>query len=167
MQSTHIQFWLARGLPPMQHALLRRIVTREASTARRVKDGVVCPPIQIQWMDPIEFPTEPESVSREQPDVAVIHRDLLAVSAEHASLTPSPVYDPLIRPGADVPPLRLAWNWTTGNAGDVAWCVPWLADGVIFNTKTLESWVRSALCHGAKHPKPLHPLLRDLIIPGF
>lgn len=177
MLPIQLQRWQLIGLKPMHQALVRRLATRDALAASnrpafcesRLAIGATAmvpngwSGCELEWSTQSKLDSIGPWISRSQADVIIIERGMMLDwldcnhNDEAEMRLPSPV--------ARATPLRLLWSWSEWGARDLAWVSPWFARGVIHNAATLEAWVRSALCHGTKHPKPPHPLLRDLKLP--
>lgn len=151
MLTQRIQRWLALGMAPFHQALLRRIAQRDATNAR----------IDLEWLatDPSGSPND---LRWADADVLVVHRQwLLSTLESNAGELP------WAEPGRRRQSLVLIWNWSNSGSVDLTWSIPWVADGVIQDTKTLQAWVRSALRCAPQHPKPPHPLLEGLHAPAL
>lgn len=141
-----IQRWLALGMAPFHHALLRRIAQRHAADAQ----------IELEWLA-TDTRDLPQGLKWADADVLVVQREwILSTLESNAGMLP------WAEPGRRRQSMALIWNWSIAGASDLSWSVPWAADGVIDDPDTLQAWIRSALRCAAKHPKPPHPLLEGL-----
>lgn len=172
-----LQRWRLIGLKPMHQAFVRRLATRDAlaasiqpatgdvgmatqANAMVLDRRIGC---EIEWSMQSKLDSIGPWISRSDADVIIIERGLLLDWLDRNRSDEAELRIPATL--ARTTPLRLLWSWSEWGARDLAWVTPWLAQGVVHNAATLEAWVRSALRHGTKQPKPPHPLLRDLKLP--
>ncbi|MFN7733146.1 MAG: hypothetical protein ACK5OB_14715 [Pirellula sp.] len=151
MPIDRIQRWLALGLAPFHQALLRRIAQRDAADRQ----------LELEWLN-TDSSDSPEALPWTAADVLVVQRQWLLSTLE---LNAGKL--PWAEPGRRRKSMALIWNWSIAGSVELAWSVPWVADGVIEDPQTLQSWVRSALRCAPQHPKPPHPLLEGLHAPAL
>lgn len=146
-----IQRWLALGMSPFHQALLRRIAQRDAAEKQ----------LDLEWLA-ADTSDSHEALPWTAADVLVVQQQwLLSTLESNAGKLP------WAEPGRPRKSMALIWNWSIAGSVELAWTVPWVADGVIEDPQTLQSWIRSALRRAPQHPKPPHPLLEGLHAPAL
>jgi hypothetical protein len=157
MQKAHLQRWQLIGLRPMQDALVRRLVMQECDLLEDTSA-----PLSIEWSTRERFNTQNDWMQPEAVDVLIADVDRVS------EMMKCSVGEPKRLPVSTSNPtcLRLLWSGLDGSYHDQVWASQWFAQGAIIDVVTLQSWVRIALQRGNRIPKPPHPWLRNVEIPG-
>jgi hypothetical protein len=162
MPEHRLQRWHLVGLPRMHDALIRRLTKQECDLV--AKDSLR--KLSIGWsiaedLDSWSGWSHPEGI-----DVLIASADTLMKLIENSSVSPQTLlFDAPSQGLENGRCLRLVWSGLNGAHNDLGWATEFLAQGVIADPASLQSWVRIAVLNAHGIPQPLHPFLRDLKLP--
>jgi hypothetical protein len=157
-----LQRWHLVDLESMHDALIRRLVKQECDRIAQETQNE----LSIAWSTAEGFDSWYEWSHPDSIDVLIASADTLMTLIENSSISPQALLlDPMQQGSPIGRCLRLVWSGLSGSHNDLGWGTEFLAQGVIADTASLQSWIRIAIAKARTIPKPLHPFLRDLKLP--
>lgn len=153
-----LQRWHLVGLLPMHDAMVRRLVHEQCDLVAQERQRE----ISIAWSTSDHLESWSAWSRAVDWDVVIVAVDpLLSLIEKSFTTSQTRLLGTENRNG-----LRLVWSGIHGGQNNFGWVTEYLANGVIVDPQSLQSWIRIAISKAHSIAKPPHPFLRDLEIPS-
>ena len=63
--------------------------------------------------------------------------------------------------------IRLLWHWSLRGKQDLLWCTEMFFEGVVFDSQSLQQWLRACIRHGNANASQNNTLLSGIQLPKF